>query len=66
MRILIAAMVISAAAQADVPVPFRIEEAAQVSVAVYQADGKRLVRTLMTGITRDERQVENITSGQYL
>jgi len=30
--------------------------------------GERIinVRTLMTGITRDERQIENITSGQYL
>ncbi len=30
--------------------------------------GERIinVRTLMSGITRDERQIENITSGQYL
>ena len=35
--------------QAEFEIPFKLDESGQVSLAVYHPDGKRLIRTLLTG-----------------
>lgn len=48
---------LSSSAAAEFVIPFELERPAQVSVAVYHADGQRMIRTLLTG--------ESLKAGQH-